>query len=274
MKLPGAIDADYFWNKPKIDLSVLRVCKQIHREASHYFYGANTFCFLEGCDDFQEDENAVFDNRAYHWLQLIGKTNRLLVQRMQLRMREERDIDYYERLLAYISSQTPNLKRLGLVLETHHIGHIHTTANVHITDWQPNYVVPIEEDKMRRLAEGLKSLNLSHLVIAETRDHMDLLKKLPELFNCKIQAIEPKSAKRMDLDCLSFLELKVWHESPGDPYNQKIRQDMRASGLEAEYFGDIPDEQDGGKDDVKDAGNEYDERVLSDDEIEMATDDE
>lgn len=256
LKFPGAIDADYFWNKPSIDLSLLRACKQINREASHFFYNTNTFCFLEGCDEFQEDHNAIFDHRIYHWMRNLSMANRLSVHRLQLRMRDERPVDYYERLLAYTSGQLPNLTHLGLVMEKHHIGHIRTPSNGHLADWQPNYVIPITEKKMARVAIGLKSFNLNALVVAASRDRIKVLRKFSGLFHqVQVQAIEPQDARRMEFDCRNLLEQKVWYESPGDPYNLKIRQAMRVSGLLDEYFEDGSDMKDKGKN-ADDGNNE------------------
>lgn len=244
LRIPGAIDADYFWNKPSIDLSLLRVCKQVHQEASHYFYSTNTFCFLEACDDHQEDHDAVFQHRIHYWLNIIGKTNRLSVHRLQLRMRDERGAKYYENLLEYMSSQLPNIKRLGLAMEKHQIGHVRTLSDGHVIDWEPNYIVSISEKKMPRVANGLKSLNLNLLMVTATRDQIQVLNKFSALLQCQVKAIEPKNARRTEVDCRNFFEQKVWYESPGHPYNRQIRQDLRTSGV-GEYFEeDIPDEKD------------------------------
>ena len=118
---------------------------------------------------------------------------------------------------------------------------------------------------MPRVANGIKSLNLRLLVLAETRDHIEVLKKLSALFQCQIRAIDPKDARRQDNHCLNFLEQKVWYESPGDAYNRQIRQDISLSGLD-EYFEDDKSDEDDGEEGSAGRVTHSEIDIVSDDE--------
>lgn len=237
-----AIDATSLWNDPpRLDLRIFQANKAIGREAAHFFYSTNTFCFLEGCDEFADDHDDITQHRIYRWLNSIGKVNCLSIRRLQLRMRHERNVTYYTGLLTHVSGQIPNLKRLGLVMEKHHVPKPTDGSGPDITRWEPNYIVPLNDKKIRAILKGLKTLSLKVIVVVDTRAHAKFVQSLPVLTGCQVQAIEPKYARRLNLTCPNFFSQKRWFESPGSSYCQKIRQEICAShqGVE-QYFKGVP----------------------------------
>ncbi|KAM7199994.1 hypothetical protein V8F33_004168 [Rhypophila sp. PSN 637] len=250
-----AIDAAGLWNRPPIKNIgwYFLVNRQIGREAAHYFYSSNNFCFLEGCDEFAEDDDDITIHRLYLWLDKIGQTNCLSIRCLQLRIRNERDVSYYTKLLTHVSAQIPNLKRLGLVMEIHH--HLMPASADDVEDdmdsdeaipigLEPNFIVPLNHRTIDAILKGLASLSLNDILVVDTRAHVKFVQSLPRLAMCKVLAIEPRYARRprrLSEPCANFFARKPWFESPGYWYNQKIRHDMCHSSQEVDrYFKGIP----------------------------------
>jgi hypothetical protein len=232
LRIPEAADVCGIWNeKPTVDVALLRTCKQIHGEASHYFYSTNTFCFLEHCDDFQDDDDDLAMNQGRMWLTSIGKTNALSIRHLQLRIREERATKYYMDLLAYIATQSPNLMRLALIAEKHQISKSAVHHGHLLTRWEPNHVTPLGIWTMFLLKNSLRLFNLNVLLLAGRRREV-LMNQLCYLYQCRVQAIDRDVAKRRDDGCRSLWKQKKWYD--GVPMGKDERRVARLEGMDPE----------------------------------------
>ncbi|KAM7208311.1 hypothetical protein V8F20_001289 [Naviculisporaceae sp. PSN 640] len=280
-----ALDAASLWNKLpwnqpdtpqdlRRPLSIFQANKAIGLEAAHFFYSTNTFCFLEGCDDFTDDGDDITQHRIYRWLNKIGKVNCLSIRRLQLRMREERKEPYYTALFTHVSVQIPNLTRLGLVMEKHHVSRAADDSSAQLTRWEPNHIVSLDDDRIRAILKGLKTLSLKVIMVVDTRARAKFVQSLPVLAGCQVQAIEPKYARRLEDICPNFFFQKCWFVSPASSYNIQIRQAICQSrhGVE-EYFKGVPtgDIQPESKDENE---TEPNEGKLSNEEVDTNSDDE
>ncbi|KAL2161856.1 hypothetical protein VTH06DRAFT_7640 [Thermothelomyces fergusii] len=117
-----AIDVTGIWHpKPKLDISLLFVSKQISAEASHYFYSINTFCMLEHCDASMANEYDYTLHPGYKWILSIGM-NALSVRNLHFYMRTERPMSYYTTaVLPALARRAPNVARLALTAESHRV---------------------------------------------------------------------------------------------------------------------------------------------------------
>ncbi|KAL2169348.1 hypothetical protein VTG60DRAFT_6122 [Thermothelomyces hinnuleus] len=138
--------------KPKLDLALLFVSKQIYAEAAHYFYSVNTFCLLEHCDAHMGNNYDFTRNPGYNWLLSIGM-NALSIRNLHIYMRTEWPMTYYTTaLLPALASRAPNVARLALIAESHRV------LEMPFGQWgppvwkmHPNYVETLSPLDMYRL---------------------------------------------------------------------------------------------------------------------------
>ncbi|KAK3693236.1 hypothetical protein B0T22DRAFT_367980 [Podospora appendiculata] len=202
--LHEAVDVCGIWNTPPfIDTGLFRTCREISAEASQFFYGANTFSFLENCDDFHEDDNDLNQNESRAWLLSIGAKNALAVRNLQLRVRNERPEAYYVSLLHDLAGRMPNLTRLALVAERHKMRKVLDASEplgfYHV--WAPNHVLGFSKSKVQDLLQVLPSaFRLSIVVLVEEEDKLDdKMAKICSDLRCRVMVVDPETARR-DMD--------------------------------------------------------------------------
>ncbi|KAK3332801.1 hypothetical protein B0T19DRAFT_355216 [Cercophora scortea] len=201
---PEAIDVCGIWNTPPfVDTGLFRTCRAISAEATRFFYGANTFSFLENCDDFHDDDDDLAQNESRAWLLSIGAKNALAVRNLQLRVRNERPEAYYVSLLHDLAGRMPNLTRLALVAERHKMRKV-LDANeplgfYHV--WAPNHVLGFSKSKVQDLIQVLPTaFNLSVVVLVEEKDKLDdKMTKICADLRCRVMVVDPETARR-DID--------------------------------------------------------------------------
>ncbi len=197
LDIPQAIDVGSVWSPlPPLNLGILRVCRQIGQEAAHYFYSTNTFCFVERCDDFNDDNDDIDRNPGRRWLLSIGDTNARSLLNLQIRLRDERQIVYYEQILREVAARSPNLRRLALIGEKHVSSRMRLHAGHIVQRWEPNQVVALCGCSLEALRPALRLLGLKVLTLAGQYDETDVLDRLCADLRCRVQVINNGTVKR------------------------------------------------------------------------------
>ncbi|KAK0708008.1 hypothetical protein B0H67DRAFT_648123 [Lasiosphaeris hirsuta] len=231
LRMPGALDVCGIWNdRPRTDVALLRVCRQIHIEASHVLYSTNTFCFLEHCDDFNDDMSDPELAYCRSWLRSIGSTNAGFIRNVHLRLREERPTKYYVDLLHGIAGCTPNITRLALVSERH--ASSGRLVNGHFTSvWEPSQVNPTSECVLYQLYRSVRLFSLLKVLLLADRRECQEMDRLCALFKCRVQAVEREDASRKDELGSALWSQKMWYD--GVPAGKDKELVYRLNGDEA-----------------------------------------
>lgn len=235
LHMPGALDVCGIWNdRPRTDVALLRVCRQIHIEASHVLYSTNTFCFLEHCDDFNDDMGDPELAYCRAWLRTIGPTNAGFIRNVHLRLREERPTQYYVDLLRGIAGCSPNVTRLALVSERH--ASSARLVNGHfISVWEPSQVNPISECALYQLCRSVRLFSLLKVLLLAGRRECQEMDRLCALFQCRVQAVECEDASRKDDHGSALWFQKMWYD--GVPSGKDFPEVYRLNGEEASVSG-------------------------------------
>jgi len=206
VKQPDAIDVCGIWNdRPTAKIAGLfRANRQIHAESTHVFYTINTFCLLEQCDQWNGDSDLIETNPWNIWLNKIGTANALSLRHVQLRIRHERNIDYYAQQIKELATQSPRICRLAIVVEKHASTPSLGAGLRLMWNWEPNQVNQLTLCKLSKLVPSvamLKDLNILVLAGSEQRQFLDTV---CSLFQVRIQVIDEADAKR-DLNACQLL---------------------------------------------------------------------
>ena len=208
----AAIDVGAIWNEPpKLGVALLRTCRQVHDEAAHFLYSANTFCFLEQCDAFSVDGDDVDENPCFKWLRTIGAANALSIRNLQLRLRDERLADYYAACLGRISTCAGRLARLALVAEKHASRRLLLRPGHFISRWEPNRVCPLSECRLAELGTAIRRFDLKVLVLAGRHDRATM-DRICSLVMCRVQAVDGELAKRDAARCALLWDRKTCYD--------------------------------------------------------------
>ena len=246
----SAHDVAHVWNeKPRFDLSLLHVNKQISEEAAFVLYSTNTFVFLEPCDEHRDshpDSQDPARHRSCSWLRAIGPRNAQSVRNLHLRIRAERfshmeSMSYNPDLILEVAGLAPKLTHLAIIAEKHAM----QTRTIHIPvpagyggggdgstgqqqtgqamethyhrHWDPNHVAPINTWTLYQMRIGLRKFpNLMCLVLAVFQRSDTFFRPMVRLINkdrrCKIHVVTRSAAKRTDRSRPNFSTL--WDEEP------------------------------------------------------------
>ncbi|KAK3940448.1 hypothetical protein QBC46DRAFT_385406 [Diplogelasinospora grovesii] len=212
LRTPEAVDVCEIWNElPKLDVALLRVCRQVHDEAAHFLYSTNTFCFLERCDDFQDDEDDLQENLCRRWLLSIGKSNALSMRHLELRIRDERPAKYYADLTNDIAERAPHLRRLALVVEKHAAVRQCLHDDHYVQRWEPNCIMIISVWALLSLKPSIQKLQSLNLLLLAGHPRETFLNRVCGLFGVRIQAIERHQARRKGDRSGTLWQEKVWY---------------------------------------------------------------
>jgi hypothetical protein len=275
---PDAIDVCGVWNsslKPDI-LALFETCHQIRNEASHAFFSTNTFCFLEQCDQWNGDGDRIEVLPWYNWLNKIGERNARSLRHVQLRIRDERALEYYAKLIKELAIRCPGITRLAIVVEKHASAHKLTNARL-VWMWEPNMVDTLRGDRLQKLLPSIdlfKNLNILMLAGRDSNDDRDcrayrqrqLLDDLCNRFRVRLQLITSDDAKRDSKNCRLFRDMKKLYdgmlvEAEGEP-GRNIRADDGAFGSCEGRTADCATKDDKGDDDDMDVDSEDDSGVV------------
>ncbi|KAL2018082.1 hypothetical protein VTK56DRAFT_1268 [Thermocarpiscus australiensis] len=237
LHIPNAVDVGGVHNeRPRLDLSVLRICRQIHAEAAHHLYSANTFCFVEHCDAFEEDGNAVAQNPGRAWLRAIGPANARSLRHLQLRLRRERPVSYYVGLLADIAALAPNLARLAIVPEQHQQIQV-TYGEFEMHKMEGKCVVPLSDWEFHQLvSKGLRRFRDLKLVMFAGRQREATVDKMCLLLppQCRVRCISGTDALRDKAGCYKLWNRTAWYDA-GLSFDRVVRWLRRPGKGEEEY---------------------------------------
>ncbi|KAK0640793.1 hypothetical protein B0T16DRAFT_202218 [Cercophora newfieldiana] len=221
---PDAIDVVGVWNSPLNPdiLALFETCRQIRDEAAYTFFTKNTFCFLEPCDQWHGDNGNLERLKWWSWLNRIGKTSAQSLRNVQLRIRHERDPEYYTKLIKELSIRCPGITRLAIVEEKHASASKLANARI-IWTWEPNMVETISGDRLETLMPSIALFkNLNILMLAgrdgpddkhgNARRQRELLDRVCSRIRVRTQLITSDDAKR-DIDaCQVFWDAKKLYD--------------------------------------------------------------
>ncbi|KAK1774115.1 hypothetical protein QBC45DRAFT_53679 [Copromyces sp. CBS 386.78] len=250
LTIPTAHDVAHVWDeKPRFDLSLLHVNKQISHEAAFVLYSTNTFVFLEPCDEHREAHPDAQDHtrhRSCNWLRTIGPKNARSVRNLHIRIRAERfshldSMSYNPDLILEVAGLAPNVTRLAIIAEKHAMqtravsvpvpagaagygastatGQQQTGGQAMETHWHrhwdPNHVAPINTWTLYQMRIGLRKFpNLICLVLAGFQRSDTFFRPIARLINkdrhCRIHVVRRTAARRTGRNQLTFSTL--WNE--------------------------------------------------------------
>ncbi|AEO58672.1 hypothetical protein MYCTH_95232 [Thermothelomyces thermophilus ATCC 42464] len=249
LHISRAIDVTGIWHrKPKLDLALLFVSKQIYAEAAHYFYSVNTFCLLEHCDAHMGNNYDFTRNPGYNWLLSIGM-NALSIRNLHIYMRTEWPMTYYTTaLLPALARRAPNVARLALIAESHRV------LEMPFGQWgppvwkmHPNYVETLSPLDMYRLYCALEDEAVMAALAGhegEKEGEGKMAQEEQEEQEQQQQALEEGSAAEASMDTNNDK-----NQNEGEEKNKEVEKKQQAAGKDKKA--DEEDGREGGGEEAK-----------------------